>query len=173
VKVAKPDLWLREAENICIHNVRVATELLTYQSKNDLNAFHQDAKKLFAIFPNELVNIIAQTVDATIDLDFTKEIYKYGISKSHDIEMYKQLAALLTEDEKHDFIEQYKHEYTKYFYVKLLEQEEKFEQILDYVQNTMGTRLHIVKSCSQLFINIPKNVLIFFNPKLKLISIQI
>jgi len=167
VKVAKPDLWLREAENICIHNVRVATELLAYQSKNDLNAFHQDAKKLFAIFPNELVNIIAQTVDATIDLDFTKEIYKYGISKSHDIEMYKQLAALLTEDEKHDFIEQYKHEYTKYFYVKLLEQEEKFEQILDYVQKYNGHLTTYSEIMQPIIHKYPKECFDILQPQVK------
>lgn len=138
VKTTNPTMWLSEAEKLCSYDVHVASELLAYQSANDIIAFHQEAKKLFAIFPNELIDEITQLVDASIDFNFTIEVYKYNINKSQDIEVYKKLAVLLNKQEKQNFIELFKNEFSARFYIKLLEQEGEFEQILYYAQTYKG-----------------------------------
>ena len=168
LKTVNPDLWLGEAEKASTRNVHIAKELLTHQSANDLLAFHTIAKKLFGIFPNELIDIIAQSVDPKIDSDFTKEIYRIKINKSHDIELYKKLALLLTDIEKHDFIEQYKHEYSGVFYVKLLEQEGQFEQILNFAQKYNGFLTSFSNIMEPIIHKYPEECFKILQPKIQL-----
>lgn len=133
VKITHPDLWIQKAEKLCTENLQVAIGLLEYQSINDKEAFHRNAKELFRIFPRELVDVIAGSVDPSIDLEFAKEVLEFKTKCSLNIEDYKKMAKILTEAEKKDFTEQYAIVHYS-FYVNILEVENQFEKILDFVR---------------------------------------
>jgi len=138
IRIAKTESWVTEAERLCTLNVGVSKELLEYQSKEDKIAFHKNAKIVFPFFKNELVDLIAKEIDDEYDTDFTKELLMYKIKMQFQIEDYKRLADLLSQNEKIQYIESLKNSCSTNFYIKVLEVEDMGSQILEFAKSPNG-----------------------------------
>ena len=134
VRIIKPEIWVAEAEKLCIFNVGVATELLEYQSIADKVSFHKNAKILFPIFSNNLINLIASGIDDDYDVEFSKKLLIYKTNSDRKIEDYKRLSQLFTNEEKLNFIKTFRDSYSYDFYIQMLENEEMDIEILEYAK---------------------------------------
>jgi len=134
VRIIKPEIWVAEAEKLCIFNVGVATELLEYQSMADKVSFHKNAKILFPIFSNNLINLIASGIDDDYDVEFSKKLLIYKTNSDRKIEDYKRLSQLFTNEEKLNFIKTFRDSYSYDFYIQMLENEEMDIEILEYAK---------------------------------------
>jgi len=134
VRIIKPEIWVAEAEKLCIFNVGVATELLEYQSIADKVSFHKNAKILFPIFSNNLINLIASGIDDDYDVEFSKKLLIYKTNSYRKIEDYKRLARLFTNEEKLYFINTFRDSFSYDLYIQMLEIEEMETEILEYAK---------------------------------------
>ena len=134
VRIIYPELWMAEAEKLCIFNVEVAIELLEYQSTKDKISFHKNAKILFPIFSINLINLIASAIDDEYDVEFSKKLLIYKTNSQRKIEDYKRLARLFTNEEKLYFIKTFRDSISYDFYIQMLETEEMDTEILDYAK---------------------------------------
>ena len=132
VRIINSELWVAEAEKLCKFNVKVAAELLEYQSTADKISFHKNAKILFTIFPINLINLIASSIDDDFDIEFSKKLLIYKINSQSKIEDYKRLARLFTNEEKLQFIKTFKDSFSYDLYIQMLETEELDTEILEY-----------------------------------------
>ncbi|NDP20984.1 MAG: hypothetical protein GZ091_07890 [Paludibacter sp.] len=130
--------WVSEAEKLCTLNVGVATELLNYQSTTDKSAFHKNAKLLFPLFENKLVNLIASAMDDDYDNEFSKKVLVYKTNAQYKIDDYKRLAGLLTRNERIQYIETHRNGYSYNFYIQMLEVEKMHTEILNFAKSYNG-----------------------------------
>ncbi len=133
-RMAKPDKWIAEAEKFCTVNVGVAKDLLEYLSKNNKADFYRNARIVFPVFQRELVELIANEMDDHYDPDLEKEVLLYKIKSSHQIADYKRLVVLFSATEKQEYIESLRGIFSHEFYIQVLEEEEMFDQILEFAR---------------------------------------
>lgn len=131
----QPEEWVKEAEKHSPTNLLIAKRLLEYLAIYDIQSFHFSAKELFSVFPTELLDLIAASVDTAIDFDFAKEIWLIKTKRSLKVADYSRLVSMLYKTEKIDFIESYKTSTTKKFYVEILEYERRYGHIMQFVSS--------------------------------------
>jgi len=135
-RIANAASWVMEAERLGAFNVGVATELLEYQLIEDKVSFHKNAKILFPLFQDKLINLIANGIDDNYDEEFSRKILAYKINSQRKIEDYKRLAHLLSKDEKLLLISAFQNSFSYEFYIQMLEIEKMDMEILDYAKKT-------------------------------------
>jgi len=138
VRIINPELWVAEAEILCMLNVGVAAELLEYQSIEDKVSFHKNAKILYPIFPINLIDLIAGAIDDKYDVEFSKKLLIYKTNSQRKIEDYKRLARLFTNEEKLQFIKTFRDSFSHDLYIQMLETEEMDTEILEYAKIYTG-----------------------------------
>jgi hypothetical protein len=137
-RIANAASWVSEAERLSTFNVEVAAELLEYQSIEDKVSFHKNAKILFPLFQDKLIDLIAAGIDDNYEVDFSRKILAYKINLQQKIEDYKRLAHLLSKDEKLLFIRAFQNSYAHEFYIQMLEVEKMDMEILEYAKIYTG-----------------------------------
>jgi len=136
MRYGNPSEWISEAEKISTASLGVAKELLEYQAENDKIAFHRNAKMLFPLFSRDLVEIISKSMDDTLEKQFAKEVLSFKVLHFRQFEDYKRLAGLFSEGEKQTFLSNFANSSYYEFYVKALEFEGRFDQILNFAENS-------------------------------------
>jgi hypothetical protein len=168
IRIANPSSWISEAERLSPFNATVARSLLQQQAISDHIAFHKNAKILFPIFKNELIDLILNRIDDEYDPEFSKEVLFAKLdSFSRKIEDYIRLAKLLTPDEKQQFIEKLKNDFSHKFCIEVLEEEKMYEEILEYARDRtckLSDYITIMRSIIQLY---PERCFEIANPKIK------
>jgi hypothetical protein len=135
-RYGNPSGWISEAEKISTASLGVAKELLEYQSENDKTAFHRNAKMLFPLFSRDLVELISKSMDSTTEQHFAKEVLSFKVFHFRQFEDYKRLSCLFTEGEKQTFLSKFANSSFYEFYIKALEFEGWFDQILKFAENS-------------------------------------
>ena len=134
-RYGNPSGWIAEAEKVSPASIDVAKELLEYQAENDRTAFHRNAKMLFPLFSRDLVELISKSMDDTIEKQFAKEVLSFKVFHFRQLEDYKRLSGLFSEGEKQTFLSKFANSSYHEFYIKALEYEGRFEQILNFAEN--------------------------------------
>lgn len=126
--------WQEEAEGLFEEDVEVARDLLTEYSQHSYDDFIRVARRLWQAgrFKQELASFILESIDNKKTPDFYKEVLLWLTSKERSIDRYKVLREVQTPMEKEGFIQAHKNDHV--FYTKLLEKEERFEEILQFIR---------------------------------------
>jgi len=134
-RYGNPTGWIAEAEKMSPTSIGVATELLEYLAENDKTAFNRNAKILFPLFSRDLIELISNSMDDTAEKQFAKEVLSFKVLHYHQIDDYKRLSGLFSEGEKPFFLSKLANSSYYEFYIKALEYEGKFEQILKFAED--------------------------------------
>lgn len=167
-RIANAASWVTEAEKLCIYDVNVAINLLEYLKDTDITKFHKNAKTLFPIFENKLVDIIAGGINDEYDSEFSKIVLSSKINSQHKIEDYKRLALLLTSSEKITFIATFKKDYSYKFYIEMLETEDMLTEILEYSNSFSGYLSNLASIMKSVINKYPTECFAISKPKILL-----
>lgn len=131
--------WRFEAENLFEEDVIVAKELLAEYSKTSYTDFIRIAKKLWQAnrFKEVLTSFMFGHIDKEESVEFYKEVLIWLTSTNKSISKYKLLREVLTGKEKEDFIQANKGNVV--FYTKMLEQEQRYEEILEFINRNLNS----------------------------------
>lgn len=135
-RYGNPSGWIAEAEKMSPASIEVAKELLEYHAENDMTSFHRNAKMLFPLFSRDLVELISKSLDDTTEKQFAKEVLSFKVFNFRQLEDYKRLSGLFSEGEKQTFLSKFANSSYYEFYIKALEFEGRFDQILDFAENS-------------------------------------
>ncbi|MDO9154026.1 MAG: hypothetical protein Q7U47_10035 [Paludibacter sp.] len=163
---ANAETWVSEAEKLCSLDIKVASDLLVYQQDEDKIGFHKNAKTLFLIFNNQLVNIIANGMNDEYDIEFSKKVLSYKINAQKKIDDYKRLACLLSTNEKLDFINSIKNNFSHKFYIEILETENMHSEILDYSKIYNGNLSNLASIMHSIINKYPSECFLIVKPKI-------
>ena len=123
------DWWLEIAENFAGNDPKIAELLMAQYLKLDQEEnFYRIAHATFDLFPSKLVHFLLKNVHPRTDRDFYITLLKYYTNHKQDIEGFKELRELISEEEKEIFIAD--NITTPTFYAKLLATELRFSEIL-------------------------------------------
>lgn len=131
--------WKEEAEGLFEEDVEVARDLLTEYSQNSYTDFIRVARQLWQSgrYKKELAPVILESIDREQSPEFYKEVLLWLTSKERSIARYKVLREVLTPAEKEEFIQG--HSRDQLFFTKILKQEERYDEILQLVRNSMNS----------------------------------
>lgn len=136
-KILEDDtLFLNVANEFYSGNSNISIELLKkYKALNQDDDFARVAKELLEKENSYLYTLL---IIENINKDAYQELYikalKLYISREQSINYYKLLREYLNDLERLEFIQKFKKSYKQVFYIKLLEIEEQYPMILDFVQ---------------------------------------
>lgn len=155
-KITKDSIkWKEEAEGLFKEDVEVARDLLTEYSQNSYNDFIRVARHLWQAgrFKQELASYILESIDSEKTPDFYKEVLHWLTSRGKSVARYKRLREVLTSEEKEEFIQAHRSDLV--FYTKLLEKEERFEEILQFIRKNKDS-WHLNKMLATILEPYPK-----------------
>lgn len=147
--------WQEQAENLFKEDVSVARNLLEEYSKTSYPDFIRIAQKLWDAnrFRPVLAHFILDGIDRNKSPEIYKEILLWVTSNARSVPKYKLLRKVLGEKEKEVFIQ--KHVNDQVFYTKMLEQEQRFDEILQFIKNNRDS-WHLNKMLSTILEPYPK-----------------
>lgn len=127
-------LWADHAEKFALYEVKIAIQLMDkYYENKAKDDFYRIAKQSFKKWSDQLDKYLIDKISEDDEPEFYKQILSKLTSRTKDIKRYKELRQMLTKDEKEKFIKDNTSPET--FYIKLLEEEERYNEILLYVKN--------------------------------------
>ncbi len=149
------DKWREEAENLFEADVEVARDLLADYSQSNYNDFIRVARQLWQAgrFKKELASFMFEHIDREQTPDFYKEVLIWLTSSGRTISRYKQLRDILTDKEKEIFINDHKMDFV--FYTRMLQQEQRYDDILQFIQRHRDS-WHLNKMLSTILEPYPK-----------------
>lgn len=123
-------LWIKTAETYANLDAKIAKQLLEkYNSKNATSDFNRIAKMTFNKWADKFDKYLVDHLDKEKQEDLFVKALKSYVSNKQDIAHYRILKSYLTEEETISFVDEFKDNYYKVFYVQLLEIEKRFEEI--------------------------------------------
>lgn len=129
-----PEEWLALAEEIYLNDPDIAKELMNlYLKNNQYTEFQRIARSCFLFDPTTYQAFIGERIKDDSDPGFAKMVLTSLTQKSHNIESYRRLAAVMNRDERLDFMEKNRL-FTK-FYGQMLIEEKMFEQLHMLLRN--------------------------------------
>jgi len=136
--------WMEEAEHLFEEDAEVARDLLLEYSQTSYSDFIQTAKKLWQAdrFKRELASFIFEHIDQEQSPKFYKDVLLWLTSTKKSISNYNLLRNVLTGEEKEEFIQAHKENLV--FFTRILEQEQRYEEILQFIKRNLGS-LHFNK----------------------------
>lgn len=138
VRNIQPLIWEAEAESICMLNVEIAKELLEYQSEFNIDGFFRNAKMLFPVFKEKIVDVVVQKMPDDYDVNFSRDILYFKVEFNKKLDDYKRLKPLISESEKLLFINKFRSSFDYSFYIKMLEEEKMYDEILEFAKSFGG-----------------------------------
>lgn len=136
-KTGNANEWLKAAQRLYRQNNAVANELLAHYHQTDTTAFLAIARELFETnqyaWAKELQHYL--TPDNEREL-YVKVFWKLTVS-NHDVNMYHKIREYLSESDFWELLKEF--EWNIVFKVKLLEIEERFDDIREVVDKYKGT----------------------------------
>lgn len=131
--------WVKAAEKYAGNELDVAKNLIDYYYKNnEQEKLVALAKRVF-VEPNEysLSEFLLEKLDKDWHLELYIKVLAYHTERNDSILHYKELRKLLSTEAKEQFIRKIKGGYFLTFYVKILEVEQRFEEILAIVKKNI------------------------------------
>lgn len=132
------ETWIITAEKYAMEDAKIAKQLLEkYHLKKQTSDFNRISKEAFEIWPNEFDEYLINNIDKESQKDlYVKALINY-VSSKRSISHYLILKPYLSEIETLEFVDQFKNCYPEIFYVKLLEIEKRYKEILDCVKENI------------------------------------
>jgi len=126
--------WLEAAENVVEEDATVARKLLEEYRQNSYPDFIRIARKLWRVsrFKPVLAQFILDNTDRQKSPEFYKNVLLWVTANARSVTKYKLLRDVLNDKEKEAFIQ--KHKNNPVFYTRMLKQEQRFDEILQYIK---------------------------------------
>lgn len=129
-------LWIKTAEIYAENEAEIAKQLLLkYQSKNAIQELNRIAEMAFNIWPDQFDKYIIETIDKKQQEDLYVEALKNYVSRKSSIKYYKILKTYLTKEQTIDFVNKFRGNFQKVFYVQMLAVEKRYEDILPCIKS--------------------------------------
>ena len=127
-------LWIDTAREFADFEVEIARQLLDkYRQAGQTEDFLQLARQTFQQFPNYIDEYLAAYLSADASPAFYKEVHLYLIQRTHRLDYYQAARPYLSRNERDTLIEAIGKTGADLFYIKLLEIEERYAEILQRV----------------------------------------
>ena len=128
-------LWIDTAREFADFEVEIARQLLDkYEQTDQTEDFLQLARQMFKQFPNYIDEYLATHLSVDAAPEFYKEVHLYLIRRTHRLDYYQAVRPHLNHLEKDTLIDAIGKTDADLFYIKLLEAEERYAEILQRVQ---------------------------------------
>jgi hypothetical protein len=130
-------LWLRTAEDFAEAEQSIMLQLLdTYQAQDSRTSFLRTARKAMEIYPS----LFNEYIFAHVSPEEDKQLYLQALDsltrQKRSVEHYRLLQPYLSQQQRDAFIESFWNSYDSLFYVKLLEVEYRFTDIMKVLKQT-------------------------------------
>lgn len=132
-KLKKQARWIEVSEDFASNSPAVAKRLLQYYlTMHQQEDFYRLARTTFDLFPNAVIPFLLKHVQPEKDTALAIDLLRYQTETNQDINAYRQLREYLTLEEQNDLLE--RNISNAAFYVKLLEVDQRYQDILTYVK---------------------------------------
>ena len=128
--------WLQAAQQFYKISEPVARELLQYYFETDKQAFIALARELHDANKYAWVDYLKEFMSPQLDKELFVKVYLRLIDKNHDIQYYHKVKEYLTETDVKNLLENVK--WDEVFTVKILEAEQRFEEIKFLIQKDVN-----------------------------------
>lgn len=126
--------WTATAESFAANDRNIMQQLLDqYATEGRKTDLYRIAKKAFQLFPAKMYSSIFKVIQPEQDKDFYINVLSYSVKASREIEKYQVLKPYLNQEQRTIFIEENKNWMN--FYVEMLAEEGRYEEILKIVKN--------------------------------------
>lgn len=128
-------LWIRTAENFAGFEPDISMQLLEkYKTKNEPDNFNRIAKPALDKWADKFALYLIENIDKkTQELLYVRALKHYTTLKK-STKHYKILREYLNEEQRKEFVDKTGDRYNYAFYIKLLETEKRFADILIFAQ---------------------------------------
>ena len=127
-----PGEWVKKAGQFLYDDLDVAKQLLDYYWQHDAESFLQHGKKLFKLHPHELCDFFRERLYPDFNREFFSDVLRFQTLRDRTIELYEELREYLDDKDKQLFLNEIEYDYV--FKVKVLEMENRYDEILDLVR---------------------------------------
>jgi hypothetical protein len=131
-KSGNTEAWLQSAEQFYRNNATVAKQLLEYYFEADKDLFIKTARELFHYDNYLWAGFLQQYVSPQLDENLFVCVFRQLTIHKSEIEYYNKIRDYLSEAGLTDLLNELK--YNKAFIVKILEVEERYEEIKTLVE---------------------------------------
>jgi hypothetical protein len=131
-KSGNTEAWLQSAEQFYRNNATVAKQLLEYYFEADKDLFIKTARELFHYDDYLWAGFLQQYVSPQLDENLFVCVFRQLTIHKNEIEYYNKIRDYLSETGLTDLLNELK--YNKAFIVKILEVEERYEDIKTLVE---------------------------------------
>ena len=152
-----PGEWVKKAEQFLYDDLEVAKQLLDYYWQHDAVLFLVHGKKLFTLHPHQLCDFFRERLFPMFDLDFFKDVLLFHTLRDKKTALYEELREYLDDAEKQRFIDEIA--YDEAFRVKVLEMEQRYQDILDLATKEVTHTWHFSEMITPLLNIYPAEVM--------------
>ncbi|MFK7935959.1 MAG: SWIM zinc finger domain-containing protein [Saprospiraceae bacterium] len=132
-KLSETERWVETGEDFATNNPAIAKQMLQYYfTENDHDSFYRLAQITFDTFPLIIGPFLLKKVRPEYDRDLYVAILQEQVTQQNDLAAYRKLRNYLDLQERNAFIE--RNYLDADFYVQLLEIEQRYQDILEFVR---------------------------------------
>ncbi len=132
------DTWIEIAESFAGEEIELVAKLLNkYEELGKTKDFYRIAKKAFKIWPYQVDEQLLDKIAPEHDKSFYIKVLSNYTSRKANILTYQKLREVWATGQKEQFIE--KNSNQEVFYVQMLQIEERYSDILDFVKNNLSS----------------------------------
>ena len=137
-ELADNETWIEIAENFAGEEIDLVAKLLNkYEELGKTKDFYRIAKKAFKIWPYQVDEQLIDKISPNYDKSFYIKVFSNYTSRKANILTYQKLREVWTKGQKEQFIE--KNSNQEVFYVQMLQVEERYNDILQFVKNNLSS----------------------------------
>ncbi len=137
-KAGKASEWLETARQFYRHNNPVAEELLEYYFETDKEAFLETARELFPAEKNLWAVFLQHYITPQLDEKLFVNVFRQLTLQYREIQYYNKISSYLSETEFKELLDELY--WARVFIVKILEIEQRYEEIKKLVKQDRDTR---------------------------------
>ena len=125
--------WVQTAENLFRQDNQIARQLMEhYLKEKKTNDFYRVAREVYYPGKQNFYRFLLDKINDRFDVEFSKDLLSYACKNLNDISVYKRLMAITNKEERNQWRDG-KH-FPVEFYVKILEAEGDFDELLQYAK---------------------------------------
>lgn len=145
--------WLTAAQRLYKHNHAVAKELLAHYHQSDKEKFLKTARELFDENKHLWAEFLQHYVTPEPDRQLYVDVFRNLTVHYRDLQMYAKIRDLISETEFGELLDEINWDIV--FKVKLLETEERYEEIKKIVEKYTSTN-HLTEIISPIIVKYPE-----------------
>jgi hypothetical protein len=151
-----PGEWVMKAEQFMYDDLNIAQQALSYFWINAPDLFLAHARKLFALHPYVFHDFLNKHLFPEFDRELFVQVKRYVAIHQKSIEVYQELRDYLDDAAKEQFIKEIL--WDKLFLVQVLEQEQRFGDILSLLKKKDNSVIDFHKLVKPILNIYPKEV---------------